>query len=905
MVICGAGGPQAGGQPPTDSSSTWNYSFYGLADRWATAGGSFSAQPSDSAEGAGFGRPAVFSGSGLIEDVKAWIEHPDENHGWILVGDETQKATGLQFASREDADVSHQPTLTVSLFVPTGACCESTGTCEILTAHDCSTRGGSYNGDNSTCETQVCLAPYVDPLPIPQVAIPIRGRAGGAASYEISMKEFKQKLHRDLDPTTLWGYNGQYPGPTIEATANQPVQVRWINDLRRSDHYFQVDNRIHGPDVLGSAPRTVVHLHGAHVPPEYDGYPESTFVSGGSRLYRYPNTQRATMLWYHDHALGLTRYNVMLGLAGVYLLRDAEEKALPLPRGNYEIPLLVQDKTLNTDGSINYPAQWSEIPFMGDKVLVNGKIWPYLRVDRGKYRFRIVNGSNHRIFQFALSDGHTFYVIGSDGGLLNAPAPVTRFAMGPAERVDIVMDFADYAPGTEVLLENDDPGEAPESGARRVMKFIVTDQMGWTSPMPTTLSNVERISESQAVRTRSFLLKRTHDAMTGFKFRFGDQGWDEMTEFPVLGTTEIWAFANMTTETHPIHIHLVQFQILDRHTSFQTVGDSIAPAGERVPPGPEESGWKDTVKVPPGQMARVIMRFGPAGFLGNYVFHCHMLEHEDNDMMRQFTVVPPSNHAPRVATATAQPSLLWPPDLTMVPVNITGVTDSTGSPVTIHVTGVTQDEPVSRRAAGITSTMMTAATAAATTSAMDMANWSDDACVDARVVNGQLYLRRDRQDGGDGRVYRVKFAAVARDGSVSEGSVFVYVPSKNGARFAGNDGLRYDSMEGCLVQGTAMAMSHESPAAPKGFFTALGATHIEGGRALVNYTLAEGSEVSLAIYDVNGRRVANLDDVVRDPGAHRASISTGRLPRGIYFLRMHAAGKDYVTRLPNLSPTHG
>jgi len=241
----------------------------------------------------------------------------------------------------------------------------------------------------------------------------------------------------------------------------------------------------------------------------------------------------------------------------------------------------------------------------------------------------------------------------------------------------------------------------------------------------------------------------------------------------------------------------------------------------------------------------------------------------------------------------------------MVPVNIAGVTDSTGSPVTIHITGVTQDEPVSRRAAGITSTMMTAAAGVAATSSMDMASWSDDACVDARVVNGQLYLRRDRQDGGDGRVYRVKFAAVARDGSVSEGSVFVYVPSKNGARFAGNDGLRYDSMQGCLVQGAAMSMSHENPAAPKGYFTALGATHIEGGRALVNYTLAEGSEVSIAIYDVNGRRVANLDDVVRDPGAHRASISTGRLPRGIYFLRMHASGKDYVTRLPNLSPTHG
>jgi len=300
-------------------------------------------------------------------------------------------------------------------------------------------------------------------------------------------------------------------------------------------------------------------------------------------------------------------------------------------------------------------------------------------------------------------------------------------------------------------------------------------------------------------------------------------------------------------------------------------------------------------------MARVIMRFGPAGFLGNYVFHCHMLEHEDNDMMRQFTVVPPSSHAPSVATATAQPSLLWPPDLAMVPVSITGVTDPAGAPVSIHVTGVTQDEAVSRRAstATLASTMPMSAPGGAPTPHMAM-TWSDDPCVDARVVNGQLYLRRERQDGGDGRVYRVKFAAVARDGSVSEGSVLVSVPRKEGMRLAGNDGLRYDSLEGCLVEGAAMAMSHENPSGPKGFLTAIGSTRIEGGRTLVNYTLAEGSEVSLAIFDVNGRRVASLDDVVQDSGAHAASISVGRLPRGIYFLRMHAAGKVYVRRLPKL-----
>jgi spore coat protein A len=914
---CTPNGAPADGEWPTAGSATWNFAFYG-GDPWSAPGGAFDATIGASAQGVRPVNPMTLEGEGLLADVQRWIAHPEENHGWILVGDESHSATGLRFASREATSPASRPTLTIDFTVPQGACCLSNGECQIATAEGCRTQGGYYRGDNSVCESQVCLTPYVDSLPVPAIAVPIRGRAGGAAWYEIAMKEFKQKLHRDLPPTTLWGYDGRYPGPTILATKNEPVHVRWINDLRdefgvpRTQHYFDVDTRIHGPDALGKTPRTVVHLHGAHVPPESDGYPESTFVSGESRLYEYPNTQRGTMLWYHDHALGITRYNVIMGLAGIYLLRDKNEERLALPRDQYEIPLLVQDRSFNSDGSLSYPKDWSQNGFMGNKVLVNGKIWPYLSVDRGKYRFRIVNGSNHRIFHFALSDGQAFHVIGSDGGLLREPVALTRLVLGPAERADVVIDFASYAPGSEVLFENQDPNlTSDDAETRQVMKFKIGQRPGWTAPLPQALSDIEPMAEGEAVRTRSFRLKMNPDPRTEFKFRFGDQGWDEKTEYPVLGTSEIWSFGNSTTDTHPIHIHLIQFQILDRFTSFTTIGDSLVPAGERIPPSPEETGWKDTAKLPPGQMMRVIMRFGPAGFLGDYVFHCHMLEHEDNDMMRQFTVVPPAQGGPRTEAATAQPARLWPPDLAMVPVNITGVTDSAGFAVSIHVTGVTQDEPISHRAGPapsverpMTHEGMPSAGQAEGQMEMDSV---DDPCVDARVSGGQLYLRRERQEGGNGRVYRVRYAAVSRDGGVAEGSVLVTVPREQGVRLAVNDGLRYDSQEGCLVQDAApMSMSaHAAPAARQASPTELGFSRIEGSFAVVDYSLAIGSEVSIAVFDVSGRRVANLNDMVVEPGPHRASLRIGRLPRGVYFVRMRAAGKEYVRRLLRTEAMHG
>jgi spore coat protein A len=880
--------PKQWGRPPTETASTWRYRFFGARTVWSSEsgdtvrGGSFESSFSDSGSLPSWMQAVGLEGSGIARDVAGWVQDPASNHGWILRGDETLAGTGMRFASRQHPDTSLHPTLTVSFSRPAGACCVPDGTCALLTHDECDAQAGTYGGDNSTCAELVCLEPYVDDLPIPPVAVPVRGKAGGAAFYDIAMREFRQKLHHDLPPTTLWGYDGRYPGPTIESQRNQPVQVRWINDLRdfetglpRTTHYFEVDTRMCGPDAEGNAPRTVVHLHGAHVPSDSDGFPESTFVSGSSRLYRYPNTQLPTTLWYHDHALGITRYNVMMGLAGLYIIRGREEEALQLPPGPYDIPLLIQDRSFHPDGSLRYPALWEAKPFLGDKVLVNGMVWPKLSVDRGTYRFRVVNGSNHRIFTLALSDHRTFHVIGSDGGLLSSPVEVHEIALGPAERADLVIDFGDDAPGSEVLL-TDTLGagqmDPTDPAASRIMKFVVSGTTGWTAPLPLSLDRVERMPESQATRTRTFEIRFDQSLQ---KFRFGDLGWGEATEFPALGTTEIWQFANETTEEHPIHMHLTEFQILDR-SSFQIVDGQVVPGSDRRPPDPEEAGWKDTARVKPHELLRIIMRFGPDGFLGDYVLHCHMLEHEDNDMMRQFTVVPPKGPKPQVASARAEPSRLWPPDLAMAPVNITGVSDFAGDPVSIHVTRVTQDEPMPRE--GV-----------------------DRPCSDAEVIQGQLYLRRERLDGGNGRVYRVFFTAVTRGGGVAEGSVVVGVPREAGVRLVGDDGQAYNSLAGCPVAGGHMDMAMKDPrASGETYRTSLKPPRVEGGRAVLEYTLAQPGEVSLAIYSVTGRLVASLGLAAREAGVHRASIPLEHVAHGIYFVRMRAAGISYTRRMPVL-----
>ncbi len=570
---------------------------------------------------------------------------------------------------------------------PTGACCLADGTCQQLTAVACTASSGVYHGDGTLCSSVVCpvltgacclpgtpgscqtlsvaqcsaqnggflgtgtgcgidLCPFVDPLPRPAIAQPVVGTPGGAASYEIAITEGLQQLHRDLPPTTVWRYAGSTPGPTIEAGAGLPVQVTWISDIRdaqgnlRTEHLLPVDLCLQGPDTEGNTPRTVVHLHGGHVPAASDGYPENTVLPGEQQVYNYPNQQLPASLWYHDHAMGITRLNVELGLAGFYLLRDDLENSLGLPAGDHEIALALQDRAFNEDGSLVYPAAWQE-EFFGDRILVNGKVWPYLEVERGKYRFRVLDGSNSRSFRIALSNGATFHQIGTDGGLLPAPVPLTQVTLTPGERADLILDFAGYAPGTVLRLVNDAPAPFPGTPGvgvvPEVLELRVLAAVGDTDPLSAALRPHEVLQEADAVRTRTFELRKFDEPCAGSIWLINGLGWEDVTERPVLGDTEIWSFLNFSGMVHPMHLHLVMFQVLDRQP-FTVVDGAVVPTGMRVPPPANEAGWKDTVATYPFEITRVITRF--EDYAGLFPYHCHVLEHEDHEMMRQFETLP-------------------------------------------------------------------------------------------------------------------------------------------------------------------------------------------------------------------------------------------------------------------------
>jgi spore coat protein A len=532
-----------------------------------------------------------------------------------------------------------------------GACClpGNPGSCQMRAPGECAADAGQYLGAAAICGIDLC--PFVDPLPLLPVAQPVIGIPGGGASYEMTVTEKRQQLHRDLAPATVWTYNGSYPGPTIEARVGQPVEVTWINDLRdasgapRGEHLLPVDRCLHGVQGAGNTARVVTHLHGGHVPAASDGHPDDTLLPGQRDLYMYPNQQLPATLWYHDHALGLTRLNVYLGLAGFYLLRDDVEEELGLPAGDYEVPLIVQDRSFQADGSLVYPADWTPHVF-GDKILVNGKVWPYLEVARGKYRFRILNGANSRTFRLALSDGATLLQIGTDGGLLPAPVPLERVTLTPAERADVVIDFSGYPAGTVLRLVNDAPAPFPGSPGvgvvSDVLEFRVQSQPGHTDALPTTLRPLVALSPADAVRTRTFELEQFYDSCAGSMWMINGLDWNQITEWPVLGTSEIWSFINVSSMVHPMHIHLVMFQVLDRQ-AFEVVDQKIVPVGEALPPPPAEAGWKDTVAVHPFEITRVIARF--TDYAGLFPYHCHVLEHEDHAMMRQFRTVASASEA--------------------------------------------------------------------------------------------------------------------------------------------------------------------------------------------------------------------------------------------------------------------
>lgn len=491
------------------------------------------------------------------------------------------------------------------------------------------------------------LPPFVDVLPLPERLVPA-AHHGQPHKLRVTMREVHSKIHRDVPASRFWAYgtgSSSSPlAPVIEARSHQPLEIEWVNALP-AHHYLPIDYSLHGcgrdlPEV-----RAIVHVHGARVPTKDDGYPEDWFVPGTSRTCHYPLEQDSATLWYHDHAMGLNRLNMYAGLFGHFLIRDKAEDALNLPSGKYEVPLSIYDRDFTADGQLFYPTSGDPdhpwVPeFFADATLINGKVRPFFEVEPRLYRFRVLNAANSRFFALSLSEQIPFHQIGSDQGLLPSPVKLTSLLLAPAERADLLIDFSQFA-GKQVHLVN---------GAFEILQFRVAataapalqtghDKM---SSIPATLRTVPRIPESTATVTRTITLNEYQDKVGNpMIMLLNRKHWhDPVTEQPKLNSTEIWEFVNLTEDVHPMHLHLVRFQLLDRRTfevfSYQMYKKLryLAPARS---PEPSEVGWKDTIQCPPGMITRIIVHFD--GYAGKYLYHCHILEHESNDMMRPFEVV--------------------------------------------------------------------------------------------------------------------------------------------------------------------------------------------------------------------------------------------------------------------------
>lgn len=630
-----------------------------------------------------------------------------------------------------------------------------------------------FTWDVKTIEAQIpggtldpsSVPKYVEPLIIPPAMEPV-GQSGAFTEYEIAVRQFSQQVLPDPYPETkVWGYGNpnisgtvaeggsfNFPAFTVEAHRNQPIRVTWINDLVAPNgdclpHLLPVDQTLHwanppgggaGRDSRGTNPDPylgpvpmVTHVHGARVPGTSDGYPEawwlpdcnvpagyaetgSTYFSEqsaapGTAVFEYPNDQRATTLWYHDHALGITRLNVYAGMAGFWLLRDDEEASLNLPgpapqlgdapgTKYYEIPIVIQDRSFNVDGSFFYPNSrtfFDEFPgpyvpnsdvsptwnpeFFGNMMVVNGRTWPYLEVEPRLYRLRFLNGTNSRFLILEMENqATTFNLIGTEGGLLpGAPLPLNRLLMAPAERADVLVDFSQFAPDTKITLLNLGPDEpygggepgydfdpADPNSTGQVMQFQVVAATGKKinrrDRIPTTLPAITPLGAP--VESRDITLNEEVSSLADIPIAAflgtpedGPLGWgDDITENPVLGDTEIWNIINLTEDAHPIHLHLVMFQVVDRifidaeafadaqelylqgYLSDPPNWEDFQYPNNIYPPEAWETGWKDTVIAKPAEVTRIKARFDLPGL---YVWHCHILEHEDNEMMRPYQVL--------------------------------------------------------------------------------------------------------------------------------------------------------------------------------------------------------------------------------------------------------------------------
>lgn len=409
--------------------------------------------------------------------------------------------------------------------------------------------------------------------------------------------------------SNILSYDGGMLGPLIKGRKGETVNVALKNNLTEE---------------------TNIHWHGLILPEKMDGHPRDVAAPGGALNYSLPLIQRAGTYWYHPHPHGLTAKQVFMGLAGMFVVTDDEESGLNLPSGDFEMPLIIQDKRFEAS-ALDYSPDQEEIMtgYLGEHVLVNGMHAPFLSVAADWYRFRLLNGSTARVYNLAISGDIQMHVIGADGGLLGAPETVSSILLGPGERLDILVDFSSLTVGKEVYLVSGKFSEFNAQGRQgfKVMKFSVDRSGGSSFQLPAALSQVNRIDTGLSVMTRRFDISAM--ASGGGMGRHSINGkmfeMERVDETVSAGSTEIWEFDNMAgDEIHPMHIHGVQFQVVER-------------VGGRNHVIASEKGWKDTVLVMAGEKVKVIMTFPQ--YTGVFVFHCHNLEHEDDGMMLNYRIV--------------------------------------------------------------------------------------------------------------------------------------------------------------------------------------------------------------------------------------------------------------------------
>jgi len=411
--------------------------------------------------------------------------------------------------------------------------------------------------------------------------------------------------------TQVLAINSSYPGPSVVIQRGSNFTANFINNH--------------------TEPATI-HWHGINAPELMDGHPKDAIAPGGSYTYTFPVINRGGTYFYHSHADMLTAEHVFKGFAGFFIVDDPAELSLGLPRGIYDVPLCIQDRRAADIPQFTYNPVMNDVMngFLGDTPLINGTPEAYFEVSRTLYRFRLLNGSNARIYKIAFSDNRPFHIIATDGGLKDQAVQVTSFFLSPGERTDILVDFSPYTIGQNVILKSL-PFTAPGTGTYRqgtemnLMRFDITGNTGSGGIIPATMPPINYYNIADIKTTRNFVLTMTMSGMhmhliNGLTFEMNRIDW----ETP-LNSLEEWKIVNASNMLHPMHSHSEQFQVYSRN------GNTNLP--------PEDKGWKDTVLINPLETVRVLVKFET--YKGIFLFHCHNLEHEDDGMMLNYKIVDP------------------------------------------------------------------------------------------------------------------------------------------------------------------------------------------------------------------------------------------------------------------------